>query len=84
MGNNHMLSMYHCRGHRSVDRNRGDIFHQTDLNVTPPVAAKFARALREVDVLVRVRVVERLLVTDTTCIAMEGDTSERALRILHL
>lgn len=54
------------------------------LDVTPPVAAKLTRALREVDVLVGVRVVEVLLVADTALVAVKGDAGKGALSVLHL
>lgn len=56
----------------------------TNLDVAPPVAVERARAFGEVDVLVRVRVVERLLVADTALVAVERNAVKGASGVLHL
>ena len=56
----------------------------TDLDVAPPVTALSPRALGEVDLLLRVRGVESILLADRTAVAVERDTSKGARSLLHL
>ena len=54
------------------------------LKVLPVVRTHRSGALSEVDLLVGVGVVERILVVDTAAVAMEGNTSEGVRSLLHL
>lgn len=54
------------------------------LNVAPPVGALGARAFREVDLLLRVRSVERILLVYRARVAVECNSGESVRGILHL
>lgn len=58
----HMLSMYHCKRTRVSHHGMMHVHRVfAYLEVAPPVTAVHARALREQDVLLRVRAMERIL-----------------------
>ena len=74
--------MYHCKQVSVITIDDGiGISH---LEVLPVVRAHRTSALREVDLLVGVRVVERILASDVTSVAVESDTSEGVRGHLHL
>ena len=54
------------------------------LDVAPPVRPHRAGALGEVNLLVRVRIVEGVLVRVVAAVAMKGYSGECALSALHL
>lgn len=56
----------------------------TNLDVAPEIRTHGARALREIDLLVRICGVEGVLVRDASRVAVERDARERALGLLHL
>lgn len=60
-----------------------DVVH-VPLDVRPPIAAVLARALGKVDLLVRVRRLERVLLAHRPAVAVERDARERVVGRFHL
>ena len=63
---------------------KGILIVQIGLDVTPPVPVEYTSAFREVDVLVRVRIVESLLLGDVSLVTVEGNTVKQRFRLFHL